>query len=91
MGTSGRRYILWWSGNDAAFGGVGILVKEEISGNAVKVRSKSDRVMAIVLTLGGEVMRILCGMGYKAEYQTQRKFVFMMKWRVSGTWEVLGK
>ena len=30
MGTSGRRYKLWSSGNDAEFGGVGILVKDEI-------------------------------------------------------------
>ena len=30
-------------------------------------------------------------MGHKAKDQTQRKFVFMMKWRVSGTWEVLVK
>ena len=27
VGTSGRRYKLWWSGNDAGSGGVGILVK----------------------------------------------------------------
>ena len=30
-------------------------------------------------------------MGHKAEDQTQRKFVFMMKWRVSRTSEVLVK
>ena len=29
VGNSGRRYKLWWSVNDAGFGGVGILVKEE--------------------------------------------------------------
>ena len=61
VGTSGRRYKLCWSGNDAGFGGVGILMKEEISGNVVEVRRKSDRVMAIVLTLGREVMCIICG------------------------------
>ena len=38
-------------------------MKEEISGNVVKVRRKSDRVMAIVLTLGKEVMRIICAYG----------------------------
>ena len=46
--------------------------------------------MAIVLTLGREEMRI-CAYGPQAKNQTQRKFVFMMKWRVSGTWEVLVK
>ena len=57
------KYKLWWSGNDAGFGEVGILVKKEISGNVVEVRRKSDRVMAIVLTFGGVVMRIICVYG----------------------------
>ena len=39
------------------------MVKEEISGDVVEVRRKSDRVMAIVLTLGREVMRIICAYG----------------------------
>ena len=59
VGTSGRRYKLCWSGNDAGFGGVGISEKEEISGNVVEVRRKSDRVMAIAQTFGREVMRII--------------------------------
>ena len=63
MGTSGRRYKLWWSGNNPGFGGVGILVKEEILENVVEVSSKSDRVMAIALTLGREVIRIICAYG----------------------------
>ena len=63
VGTSGQRYKLRWSGNDAGFGGVGSLVKEEISGNVVEVRRKSDRVMAIMLTLGREVMRVICAYG----------------------------
>ena len=63
MGTLGRRYKLWWSGNDAGFGGVGILVKEEISANVLEVRRKSDIVIAIVLTLVREVMRMLCAYG----------------------------
>ena len=35
-------------------------MKEEISGNVVEARKKSDRVMTIVLTLGREVMQIIC-------------------------------
>ena len=66
-------------------------MKEEISGNVVEVRRKSDRVMAIVPTLGREVMRVICVMGPKVEDQMQRKFMFMMKWEVNGTWEVLVK
>ena len=38
-------------------------MKEEISGNIVEVRRKSDRVMAIVVTLGREVMRVICAYG----------------------------
>ena len=90
VGTSTRRYKLWWSGNDAGFGGVGILVKGEIFGNVVKVERKSDRAMAIVLTLGKEVMRIVCAYGPQSG-RPQRKFIFMIKWRVSGTLEVLVK
>ena len=63
MGISGRRYKLWWSGNDVGFGEVGILVKEEISENVVEVRRKSDRKMVIVLTLVRKVMRTICAYG----------------------------
>ena len=56
VGTLRRRCKLWWSGNNAGSGGDRILVKEEISENYVEVRRKSDRVIAIVLTLGTEVM-----------------------------------
>ena len=41
MDTSGRRYRLWWSRNDEGFGGVGILVKKEVSGNVVEVKKKN--------------------------------------------------
>ena len=38
-------------------------MKEEISEKVVEVKRKSVRVMAIVLTLGREVMRIICAYG----------------------------
>ena len=76
MGSSGQRYKLWWSGNDSGFGGVGILVKEEISGNVVEIRRKSDRVMAIVLTLGREVIRIICAFGPQSERPVTEKVRF---------------
>ena len=72
MSTSGRRYKLWY----AEFEGVGILVKEEISGNVVEDRRKSDRVMAIVLTLGREVMRIICAYGPQSERPDTEKVRF---------------
>ena len=47
--------------------------------------------MAIVLTLGREVMRVICAYGPQSGRPEERKFVFMMKWEVSGTFEVLVK
>ena len=38
MGTLGRRYKLWWSGNDTGFGKVETLVKEEVTGNCVSLK-----------------------------------------------------
>ena len=61
--TLGQRYKLWWSGNDVEFGGFGILVKEELSGNVVEVRRKSSRVIAMVRTLDRKVMCLVCAYG----------------------------
>ena len=55
-GTTGRSYKLWWSENGAESGGVGILAKEKIFRNIEGVTKKSDRVMAIVLPVGREVI-----------------------------------
>ena len=56
VGTLGRRYEIWCSGNDVESGGVGILVKEEISRNVVEVKEKGHTVMANLLTLGNKVI-----------------------------------
>ena len=63
VGTLGRRYKLWWSGNDAGFGGVGILVKEEISGNVVEVRRKSDNPCGVCgrRVMANSVLCTKCG------------------------------
>ena len=37
IGVMGRRYKLWWCGNDDKTGGVGILVKEELCEKVVEV------------------------------------------------------
>ena len=60
MGSSGRSQKLCWSRYDKEFGRVGILVKEVIFENVVEVRRKCDRVIAIVQTLGREVIRMIC-------------------------------
>ena len=76
VGTSGRRYKLWWPGNDAGFKGVGNLVKKEISGNVVEVRRKSDRVIAIVRTLDRKVMRIIRAYGSRSQRPDTEKVHF---------------
>ena len=60
--------------------GVGVLMKEEISGNVVKVGRKSDRVTTIVLTLGREVVQIIWA---TKRYMRHREGLFLrLKWRV---------
>ena len=83
--VKGRRYKLWWCGNDDKTGGEGILVKEEPCENVVEVGRRCDRVMAIELVFGEEVVRVL--MHHKVESQMLRRRDFMRKWRVSGLWE----
>ena len=58
VGCRGRRFKLWWYGNNDGIG-VGILVKEELSKKVVEVRRKSDRVMAMVLAFAEEVVRVI--------------------------------
>ena len=55
-----RRYMLWWSGKGDGVGGVGVMVKEELCENMVKVTSVSDRVMTLVV-FEEEVLRLICG------------------------------
>ena len=86
VSTSERRYKLCWSGNDTGFGGVGILVKQKISGNAVEVRRKSDRVMAIVLTLGKEIMQIICAYGPQSGRPNTEKVRFYDE--IASEWDV---
>ena len=60
FGVKGRRYKLWWCGNDDKTGSVGILVKEEFCENVVEITRRCDRVMAIGLVFGEEVVRVIC-------------------------------
>ena len=49
LAMKGKRYKLWWSGKGDGFGGVGVMVKEELCGKVVKVRRVSDGVMTVVV------------------------------------------
>ena len=54
-------------------------MKQKIPGNVVEVGRKNHRVMAIVLTLGREVMRVLCAYEPQIGRPDAKKVVFMMK------------
>ena len=51
-------------------------MKEKIYENVVEVRRKSDRVMSIVLTLGREVMRVICAYGPQSKRPNTEKVRF---------------
>jgi exonuclease III len=48
VGAKGRRYKLWWKGDDGT-GGVGVMVKEELMNTVVEVRRKCARVILVVM------------------------------------------
>ena len=60
VGSSGRRFKLWWSGNEDKIGGVGILVREDLCMNVVEINRISDKVMVVVIIFGKKVVRIVC-------------------------------
>ena len=60
VGSSGKRFELWWSGNEDKIGGVGILVTEDLCINVVEINRISDRVMVVVIIFGKKVVRIVC-------------------------------
>ena len=58
--VKGRRYQLWWCGNDDKTRGVSILVKDELCENVVEVRRRCYRVKTIGLVFGEDVVRVIC-------------------------------
>ena len=60
IGLQGRRYKLLWSGLQEGYGGVGVLVKEELYDKVVEVRRVNDRVMSLALVLVVVVVRVVC-------------------------------
>ena len=58
--SSGKRFKLWWSGNEDKIGGVGVLVREDLCMNVVEINRISDRVMVVVIIFGKKVVRIVC-------------------------------
>ena len=59
VGVKGKRYKVFWSGKGDS-GGVGVMIKEELSDKVLEVRRKSDRVMSLLLVLGKRLTRVVC-------------------------------
>jgi hypothetical protein len=60
VGAKGRRYKLWWKGDDGT-GGVGVMVKEELMNKVVEVRRKSARVIVVVMVIAKVTVRVISG------------------------------
>ena len=93
FGVKGRRYKLWWCGNDDKIGGVGILVKEELCEKVVQVRRRCDRVMVIGLVFEEEVVRVICAyapQSGKPDAEKERFYEEMAReWSVANENEVV--
>ena len=64
--------MMWWSGKGDGVGCMGIMVKEELC-EVLEIRRVSERVMAVVLVIEEEVLRLIC---WKTR-QSGRKTVFL--------------
>jgi len=53
------RYKLWYSVPNRARNEVGILVDKELVDLVAKVRQKSDRIMAIKVVVGSEILNVV--------------------------------
>ena len=91
VGSRGKRYKLWWSGNNDGIGGVRNLAKEELYEKVVEVQGKSDKVMATMLVFEEEVIRVICAYAPRLEDQNARKINFIMTCQVSGICKALVK
>ena len=67
VGSSGRRLKLWWSGNEDKIGGVGIIVREDLCMNFVKINRISDRVMVVVISYGKKNCLRVCPTMWKID------------------------
>ena len=53
-----QRYKFWWSGGEEKRNGVGILLKEELVENVINIERYGDRIMKVVLVMGGRLVHI---------------------------------
>ena len=78
IGLQGRRYKLWWSGNQEGYGEVGVLVKEELYKKVNEVRRVDDRVMSLAIFFE-EVLRVVCAHASQSGRSMKEKYYFFMK------------
>ena len=55
----GNGYKLWYSGSSAARNGVGIILAGRLKDNVVRVKRRSDRIMAISVVIEGETVNVI--------------------------------
>ena len=68
IGVHGSRYRFRWSGNIEGYGGVDVLVKEELYGNVVEIRRANDTVMSLAI-----VVRVVCAYAPQTEISMEEK------------------
>ena len=60
LGSLGKRFKLWLSGNENKIGSVKILVRKDLCRNLVAINRISDRIMVVIITFSKKVVRIIC-------------------------------
>ena len=79
MGNIGSRYRFFWQGNDKGFGGVGILVAEEWTGNIQKVEKVSDRLLVMKLVTDKHLLNLISVYAPQAGRPAEEKDAFWNK------------
>ena len=76
IGMKGRRYKFWWQGGDTGTGGVGIMMKEDLSKNVIEVKRKSDRLIVVTLVMGKLVVKVICAYAPQQGRPDEEKEIF---------------
>ena len=80
----GRKYKLWWPGNQDGNGGVGVLVKGELYDNVVEVRGVNDRVISLAIVLEDDLVRVACACAPLGGRSMEEKQFFMKIYQENG-------
>ena len=78
VGMDERRYKLLLYGKGDGVGGVGVMVKEELCEEVVKIRRVSVGVMAVMLVFEEDVLRLICGHAVQSGISLEEKQSFIM-------------